>query len=300
MFEGQGAQFCGMGRDIYDGFDEARRIFQEGNEATGISLEELCFETPADVLNQTKNAQLAVFAVSMSIFAVLKEKGIRPDYYAGFSLGECSALCAAGVFSLRDGFAIVKKRGELMQQCAEKTKGAMYAVIGLDDAVIEDICRRSDGYVEAVNYNCPSQLVIAGDESSAQNAADACKEAGALKVVRLAVNGAFHSAHMEWASKEFREFLKGFNFSLPGGGVYSNKSGGRLADFSDIPRYLSEHIVSPVLWKNEIRDMLAKNDTVFYEIGCEKTLTGFNRKISRDITTVNLSNAESIMNLTEV
>ncbi|OQB13991.1 MAG: Malonyl CoA-acyl carrier protein transacylase [Firmicutes bacterium ADurb.Bin193] len=293
MFEGQGSQFQGMGRDIYDGFEPARRVFKTGSEVLGISLEELCFDTGEERLDLTQNSQIAVFTVSMAIYNILSEKGFKPDYYAGFSLGEYSALCASGVVSLEDGFTIVKKRGELMQKCAEEKRGAMYAIIGLEDNVIEEVCAKTEGYVAPVNYNCPGQLVIAGDEESAAIAAQECMENGALKAVRLAVNGAFHSKHMEDAAKEFYEFLRGFAFNLPDGIFFSNVYGGAFIG-TNIPEYLARHMTSPVLWKNEIACLVAAGCTEFYEIGCKKTLSGFNRKIDRTLSTTSLSSADSI------
>ncbi len=294
LFEGQGAQFQGMGKDIYDSFAAAQKVFEVGSNVTGVDLQRLCFETEADELNQTKNSQLAIFTVSMSIYNVLKESGFVPDFFAGFSLGECSALCAAGVISLENGFEIVRNRGTLMQECAEAKRGAMYAVIGLEDNVVEDICKSTEGYVIAANYNCPSQLVIAGDEKSADSAAQACLAKGAAKAVRLAVNGAFHTKHMDDASKAFKEFLQRFEFSTPNGRLFSNASGSEVVDFSDIPSYLSNHIISPVRWKEEIAGISNLNELTFFEIGCGKTLTGLNRKIDRGLQTVNLSAVKSL------
>ncbi len=294
LFEGQGAQVQGMGQEIYGAFKTARDVFDLGSEATGVSLQKLCFDTPSEELSQTKNAQLAIFTVSMSILSVLAENCIAPDIAAGFSLGECSALCAAGAYTLEEGFQIVQMRGQLMQACAEANHGAMYAVIGLDDAAVENICKDAGGYVIAANYNCPSQLVIAGDEASAEKAAQKCLESGAAKAVRLAVSGAFHTAHMAAAAEEFKTFLKGFDFKAPSVKVFSNASGKEQTDFSDLPEYLSKHIVSPVRWKDGISAIAAEGDVTFYEIGCGKTLTGFNRKIDRALTTISLSSAKSI------
>jgi [acyl-carrier-protein] S-malonyltransferase len=288
-----------MGKDVYNGFAEAREVYKIGNAVTGVSLEQLCFETDGETLSRTDNAQLAVFTVSMSIFNILKQNGVSARHYAGFSLGECSAMCAAGVFSLEDGFRVVKKRGELMRQRAEETDGAMYAVIGLEDSVVEEICEKTDGFVTAVNYNCPAQVVIAGDAAAAAVAAETCKANGALKTVKLAVSGAFHSKRMEPASTQFAQFLRGFTFGTPDGIFYSNVYGKELTDFSDLPGYLAAHIVSPVLWKNEIRRVAERTDACFFELGCGKTLTGFNRKIDRARAAVSLSSTDNITALLE-
>lgn len=297
LFEGQGAQFKGMGREVFEAFPAARTVFHIGSEVTGTDLQRLCFETEGEDLNRTDNSQLAVFTVSMAIFEALKEKGFTPSCYAGFSLGECSAFCAAGVFPLREGFALVKKRGELMHRCAGNKKGAMYAVIGLEDSAVEQICAYMREYVVPVNYNCPGQLVIAGDETGAEIAAQEALKKGAKKAVRLPVEGAFHSKHMQEAAGEFCEYLKGIEYHTPNGAVYSNIDGRAFNDFSCVPEHLSRHMTSPVRWEDEIRAIINDTGADFYEIGCSKTLTQFNRRIEKNAFTKNLS---AVRDITEV
>ncbi|MDD3766064.1 MAG: ACP S-malonyltransferase [Eubacteriales bacterium] len=289
LFEGQGSQSPGMGKDIYKRFNDAKKVFKLGSEITGISLEDLCFNTDEAQLAQTKNAQLAIFTVSMAIFEVLKNSGMLSDISAGFSLGECSAFCSSGVFGLEDGFRIVQKRASLMQACAEKTSGAMYAIVGLDDDKVQKACKACGGYAVAVNFNCPKQTVIAGDEQAAGKAAQICLDMGAAKAVRLSVNGAFHTAHMNDAADEFYEFLKNFEFKKASNILYSNVYGREMTDWDDIPGYLAAQIKSPVLWKNEIADIATRGNVVFYEIGCGKVLTGLNRKIDKKLKTSNIS-----------
>ncbi|NLB81153.1 MAG: ACP S-malonyltransferase [Clostridiaceae bacterium] len=296
LFEGQGTQHTGMGKQIYSMFPEAKEVFDIGSEVTKLDLKKLCFETEFDELSKTDKAQLAVFTVSMAVYNVLKAKDKIPDIFAGFSLGECSALCAAGVFALTDAFLIVKKRGELMHRCALNKKGAMYAIIGLEDSCTEEICSETKGYVIPVNYNCPYQLVIAGDDKSVGTAAQRCLEKGAKRAVRLAVEGAFHSRHMAKAASEFRQFLTMFKSVAPIGEVYSNIYGDRLTDFSHLNDYLAGHMLSPVRWKREIACIKnSHNDVIFYEIGCGNTLTQFNRRIDKNITTKNLSTTDSVL-----
>ncbi|MCK9478489.1 MAG: ACP S-malonyltransferase [Firmicutes bacterium] len=294
LFEGQGEQRPGMGNEIFKSYFAAREVFDLGSKITGVDLRRLCFETDADELNKADNSQLAIFTLSMAIFNAVKQEGFTPSYYAGFSLGECSALCAAGVFSLEDGFNIIKKRGELMHQCAQEKKGAMYAIIGLEDFEVERICAETKGFVAPANYNCPLQLVISGDADSAYNAAHKCMEQGAKKAVRLSVEGAFHTRHMAKAAKEFRQFLKGFSFYKPKGTVFSNVYAGKMVDYFSIPDYLSSHILSPVRWKQEIKKIIESANVEFYEIGCGNTLSKLNRRIDRKIITKGLSNPAAL------
>lgn len=294
LFEGQGGQHTGMGKKVFEAYPAARKVFEVGSDITGVDLQRLCFETSADKLNKTNNSQLAVFTVSMAIFNAVKVSGFTPLIFAGFSLGECSALCAAGVFSLQDGFVIVKKRGELMHSCAREKNGAMYAIIGLEDFEVEDICFKTEGFVTAVNYNCPLQLVIAGDEKSVQSAAQSCIDKGARKAVRLSVEGAFHTRHMAKAALEFRRFLRGFAFCPPNGAVYSNIYADKMKDYSNIADYLASHILSPVRWKQEINAINIYGNVEFFEIGCGGTLTQFNRRIDKSAATKSLSSPAAI------
>ncbi len=294
IFEGQGAQYKGMGKEAFESFADAREVFDTGSAVTGIDLKRLCFETETERLSKTNNAQMAMFTVSMAIYNVLAKRGFVPTAFAGFSLGECSALCAAGVFSLQDGFLIVQRRGDLMEGCASKRKGAMYAIIGLEDNIVEDICRKTDGFVVPANYNCPLQIVIAGDENSAKAAADMCVEKGAKRAVRLAVGGAFHTKHMAGAALELREFLKGFKFKTPTKAVYSNILGDGLKDFSNLPDYLAGHILSPVRWKREVNSIYNQIKPFFYEIGCKGTLSQFNRRINKEMQTKKIIQASDI------
>ena len=199
MFPGQGAQFIGMGKAMYDKYEKAREIFDIAGKATGLDIAALCFEEN-DKLNITEYTQIAMLTVEAAIYAVMEEKGLKCDYTAGLSLGEYGALIAAGVLSYEDAFKVVRQRGIFMQE-AVPTGGAMAAVLGMDAEVIEKICNETEGYVSIANYNCPGQIVITGEEAAVGKASEALKEAGAKRVVPLNVSGPFHSKMLEPAGE---------------------------------------------------------------------------------------------------
>ncbi len=281
LFPGQGSQFPGMGKPLYDRFSLYRETLDAVSDAVGRDVASLSFDSEEAELNQTKNAQLAIFAQSLGTWALLRERGLSPAAMAGFSLGECTALVAAGALSLPDGARLVGLRASLMQEAAEKNPGAMYAVIGLDGDKIQALCRNAGGFVRPVNFNCPGQTVIAGEAAAAERAAELCKEAGAMKAVRLSVSGAFHTPAMEEAASRLKEGLSALSFTAPLYPVYSNVTGGPLTDFSDLPEYLRLQMVSPVHWHRSVQSQLEAGIDAFVEAGPGKTLIGFVKRISR-------------------
>ena len=298
FFPGQGAQHPDMGHSLYDNSAAARNIFDRASEIVGYSVSDLCFRSDKEELSRTVNSQIAIFTCSMAGLAALRERGVQIDACAGFSLGEYTALAASGVLSLEDAIRLVQRRGELMQQAADSTDGCMAAVLGLDDATVEQICAQIEGIVLPVNYNCDGQLVIAGEREAVTAAAAACKEAGARRAVPLAVSGAFHTPMMASAAAQLRTFAEDLTFHAPEIPLYTNVTG-ELLDVPQYPEYLERHMVSPVRWNHLVQNMMADGHTNALEIGVGKTLTGFARRISRDLTCRVVETMDDVTAVTE-
>ena len=269
FFPGQGAQAPGMGKDLYENSQAAKLVFEEASEGAGLDVAKLCFESDKATLSRTENSQIAIFTHSMAAWAALKEAGVEFKAAAGFSLGEYTALAAAGVVSLADGV---------------KIDGGMAAILGLEDSVIEEACAKvTSGVVRPVNYNCPGQLVIAGEKAALAEAIENCKAAGARRALPLAVSGAFHTPLMAKAAAELRAYVADFTFSAPKMDIYSNLDG-KVYDCSDLPAHLEQHMISPVRWTQLVKTGMAAGLTSACEIGPGKTLTGFAGKISKELT----------------
>lgn len=283
FFPGQGAQAPGMGKDLYENSQAAKLVFEEASEGAGLDVAKLCFESDKATLSRTENSQIAIFTHSMAAWAALKEAGVEFKAAAGFSLGEYTALAAAGVVSLADGVKIVSMRGKLMQQAADSIDGGMAAILGLEDSVIEQACAKvTSGVVRPVNYNCPGQLVIAGEKAALAEAIENCKAAGARRALPLAVSGAFHTPLMAKAAAELRAYVADFTFSAPKMDIYSNLDG-KVYDCSNLPAHLEQHMISPVRWTQLVKNGMAAGLTSACEIGPGKTLTGFAGKISKEL-----------------
>lgn len=294
FFPGQGAQAPGMGQSLFEGSDAARAVFGRVSDVTGVDVAKLCFETDAATLSRTEHSQLAIFTHSMAAYAALQEAGVSFRACAGFSLGEYTALAAAGIVSLEDGAKIVRKRGQLMQHAADTIEGGMAAILGLEDEVVERACAAVDGLVLPVNYNCPGQLVIAGERVALEQAIENCKAAGARRAVPLAVSGAFHTPLLKEASAELRAFTEGFSFSAPTMPIYSNLNGQPLS-VDDLPAHLEQHMISPVRWKALVENGVVAGLTTGCEIGPGKTLTGFARKISKELAVTSVETMENVL-----
>ena len=284
FFPGQGAQAPGMGKDLYENSKAARLVFEEASDGAGIDVAKLCFESDKETLSRTENSQIAIFTHSMAALAALRENGVAFKAAAGFSLGEYTSLAAAGVVTLADGVKIVSKRGKLMQHAADTIDGGMAAILGLEDAKIEEACAAvKNGIVRPVNYNCPGQLVIAGEKAALAEAIENCKAAGARRALPLAVSGAFHTPLMAEAAAELRAFVSDFTFSAPTMDIYSNLDG-QVYDCSNLPEHLEQHMISPVRWTRRVQNGMAAGLTSACEVGPGKTLTGFAGKISKELT----------------
>ena len=294
LFPGQGAQHPGMGQSLFEGSAAAREVFACASDVAGLDVAKLCFEGTQEELSRTVNSQVAIFTHSMAALAALREAGVSFEACAGFSLGEYTALAASGIVSLEDGVRIVRKRGQVMQAAADAMDSGMAAVLGLDDAVVEQACAEvTCGVVRPVNYNCPGQLVIAGERAALNEAIEKCKAAGARRALPLAVSGAFHTPLLKDAAAELRAFLSDFTFSAPTMPVYSNLDG-QLLDVSDMPAHLEQHMMSPVRWKALMATGIASGLKTGCEIGPGKTLTGFAKKIDKELSILPVETMENV------
>jgi [acyl-carrier-protein] S-malonyltransferase len=275
VFPGQGAQFSGMGKDLYENNPSAKALFDKANEILGFNITEIMFEGTADELKQTKVTQPAVFLHSVVMAAVL---GIKPDAVAGHSLGEFSALVAAGSLSFEDGLRLVAKRAMAMQKCCESVPGGMAAILGLDDESIEQVCEKTEGVVVAANYNCPGQLVISGSNEAVDAACVALKVAGARRAMRLPVGGAFHSPLMEPARAELEQAIAEVEFHTPVCPIYQNVDVAPQTDPEQIKANLIAQLTSPVRWTQIVKNMIADGVEEFTELGPGNVLQGLIKK----------------------
>ena len=281
VFAGQGSQYPGMGEDIYNNSKAGAEVF-ESLEAIRPGLKKLCFESEAAELSVTANTQPAMFTVDYACAAALEEAGIKADGAAGFSLGEIPALTFSGAFSLEDGFKFVMKRAEFMQKATEAAPGAMIAVLRLDDETVEKLCTETGG-VYPVNYNCPGQLVCAGEKEKIEILTAKVAEAGG-RAMPLAVSGAFHCPHMDSAADAMAEYISGSVLNTFAIAVYSNTEAKPYSDIS----LVSKQINNPVRWTETINNMINDGYDIFVEVGAGKTLSGLVKKISRDVAVFNV------------
>ena len=280
VFPGQGAQFSGMGNDLYENSAEAKALFERANEILGFRITDVMFAGTADELKQTKVTQPAVFLHSVILAKVL---GVKPDAVAGHSLGEFSALVVAGALSFEDGLRLVAGRAMAMQKCCEECAGGMAAILGLEDEVVERVCTETEGVVVAANYNCPGQLVISGENGAVDAACESLKAAGARRAMRLPVGGAFHSPLMEAAREELEQAIARVEFHNPTCPVYQNVDAQPWLDAEQIKRNLIAQLTSPVRWTQIVRNMLADGVGEFTELGPGNVLQGLVKKVSPDV-----------------
>lgn len=289
IFPGQGSQFVGMGKDIYE-IDDAKLIINKANDVLGFDIKKIMFEGPEDILTDTKNAQPAILTVSIALFTLLKKKGIDYQGVAGHSLGEYSAYVASGRLDFEDALNLVRGRGRLMSE-VEPGKGMMAAVMKIDDQKVEDICKEYDRVVPA-NYNCPGQLVISGDKEQMQKVIEKIKEKGG-RVIPLNVSGAFHSPLMKDAAKKFRSTLDSVSFKDSKIALYSNVDALPVSNGHE-RALLEKQIYSSVKWTQTINNMIKDGFTTFIEVGPGKVLTGLVKKINKDINVINVSDFNSL------
>ncbi|WP_081212002.1 ACP S-malonyltransferase [Salegentibacter sediminis] len=288
IFPGQGAQFPGMGLDLFEKSVEAQDMFKAANSILGYSITDIMFEGSAEDLKQTKVTQPAIFIHSVILSKLLGEK-FQPDMVAGHSLGEFSALVANKVLSFEEGLQLVYKRAMAMQEACELQASTMAAVLGLEDEVVEAVCAETDGIVVAANYNCPGQLVISGDVKAVEQACENLKERGARRAMILPVGGAFHSPLMEPARKELAAAIENMTFRKPSCPVYQNVSTFAVTDPEEIKKNLVFQLTAPVKWTQSVQNMIKDGATEFIEVGPGKVLQGLVKKIDRSM---NVSSAE--------
>lgn len=294
LFAGQGAQVVGMGKDLAEQFPTARAWFDRADAVLGHPLSATCFEGPEPELTRTEHAQPGIYLVSWVALQLLKEAvpNLRFDATAGLSLGEFTALAAAGVLSFEDGLKVVRERGRFMQEACEVTQGGMAAIIGLDESSTREVC--AEAGVELANLNCPGQLVVSGESGAIAKAVELAKMWGARRAVPLPVAGAYHSRLMASAQPRLQEVLGSVPINLPAVAVLANVTGKPHGVPSDIHRRMVEQVTSPVLWEASMRHLLAEGFTRFIELGPGTALTGFMRRIDRSAEVLNVADVASL------
>lgn len=293
IFPGQGAQYTGMGRDFYEQTETGRKVFDQASELLGFSMPELVFE-PNDRLDITEYTQAAMVTTSIAMMKVFTERtGIRPDVAAGLSLGEYCALAAAGVMSDADAITTVRQRGILMQQAVPVGIGSMAAVLGMEASAIEEVLASMDD-VQIANYNCPGQIVISGKKEAVEAAAESLKTAGAKRVIPLKVSGPFHSRMLTEAGKKLGQVLENVSVSKPQIPYVANVTAQYVTDAESVKPLLEKQVSSSVRWQQSVEMMIADGVDTFIEIGPGRTLSGFMKKINRNVTVLNIEKMEDV------
>ena len=288
VFPGQGAQFVGMGKDLYDNSPIAKELFDQANTILGFSITDIMFDGTPEQLKETKVTQPAIFLHSVILSRVLGED-FKPDMVAGHSLGEFSALVANGVLSFEDGLKLVSKRALAMQKACEMAKSTMAAVLGLEDSVVEEVCADLGTEVVPANYNCPGQLVISGGVDAINKACEVLKEKGARRALVLPVGGGFHSPYMEPAREELEAAISSTSFSEPKCPIYQNVTTTAVTSAEEIKKNLIAQLTAPVKWTQSVQQIIADGATSFTEVGPGKVLQGLVKKIDRKMETFGAS-----------
>lgn len=305
IFPGQGTQVVGMGKDLYEKYEEVRNVYRRIDTALGENVENFTYDISQDELNETKNTQIAIYAMSMAILEVLNNEGIKPEMAVGLSLGEYSALVCSRALSVEEGAKIVRKRGIFMQELAPKGNWAMAAIIGLEDDKVEEVCSKvEEGFVRAVNYNCPGQVVVSGEREAVLSAIEIAKKMGARKVIELKTSGPFHTEKLEEASRALREELKKVSFEDCEIPVVKNLNGEVYNKEENLVNVLANHVISPVKFSKSIETMLDMGIDTFVEIGPGKTLSGFVKKVCKEksveANVLNIENVETLEKAIEI
>ncbi|WP_068774590.1 ACP S-malonyltransferase [Paenibacillus sp. FJAT-26967] len=298
VFPGQGAQAVGMGRDAYSAHAGAKHIFDGADKALGYSLSSLIFDGPEEELKMTYHTQPALLTTSTAYLEVLREKGIQPDYTAGHSLGEYSALVASGVLSFEEAVRVVRARGEFMEQAVPNGRGVMAAVLGAERAALDELCRRisSEGnVVELANVNCPGQIVVSGTREGVQAVIERAKEAGAKRAIALDVSGPFHSSLMKTASEQLAHVLSDISLADAAVPVVANVTARPVSSPDEIRELLVRQVYSPVLWEDTIVWLIEQGTDTFYEIGSGSVLAGLIKKVDRSVKVISINSLEAAL-----
>jgi len=292
IFSGQGSQYPGMGKELLNLFPHLQYIFGCGSDILGFDLKRVCFDSTAEELAQTEFSQPAIFATSLLAYEAVKQLGVIPNAVAGHSLGEYAAMVASGMLSLENGFFVIQQRAKAMGECAKSQDGAMCAVLGLGADEVAAVCETIDGYVVPVNFNAPTQTVIAGERAAVDRAIEAFAAMG-KRTAKLAVSAAFHSKLMQGAADAFYQGIQHIKFNPPTVAFYSNVTGEELIDFSDMPSYCKTHLVSPVQFVKELNAIQQAGVSRFVECGPNKVLSGLVKKTLSDVIIENIENEKS-------
>jgi [acyl-carrier-protein] S-malonyltransferase len=294
MFSGQGSQYVGMGKELYDNYEAAKKVLDEADQIVDFDLKDMIFNGPEEDLNNTKNTQPAIYTVSAMVKAVLTENDIEPAAAAGHSLGEYSALYAAGVLSFADGLKLVRRRGELMDQADPEGKGTMAAIIGLADKEVESVLKEIDGIVTVANYNSPGQVVISGEVTAVEAAGELLSEEGAKKVIPLTVSGAFHSPLMEPAKEELKSTIEAVEFKDAQIPFIANVTADYVKKSSEIKDALIKQLNNSVRWVETIERFKADGYEDYIEVGPGRVLKGLMRRIDRSLNAYNVEDEKSL------
>lgn len=297
MFSGQGAQYAGMGKDLYENYAVAKDVFDRADEVLGYSIKDICFSDEAK-LGETEFAQPAILTMSIAAMKVLEEQGVRADMTAGLSLGEYSAYVASGAMDFEEAVALVQKRGKFMAEAVPSGEGAMYAILGLENALVEEACKEATelgvGLAVPANYNAPGQIVIAGHSAAAEKAAEIAKEKGAKRAVKLKVSGPFHTELLQPAADKLLPELEKMTISPMKIPVYTNVDAQIVPSEKDIVPILAKQIISPVRWEMIVNNMVAAGADTFIELGPGRALNGFVKRTAKGVVNVNVEDCSSL------
>lgn len=297
VFPGQGSQYIGMGKDLYEKYNVVKNTFTEASEVLDFDVAKMCFES--EDINKTEYTQPVLVTMEVALMRLLKENDINADMTAGLSLGEYAALVCSGALDFHTAVSLVRKRGQYMQDCIPDGEWRMAAIIGLEDEIVENVCDTIEGFVKCANYNCPGQIVIAGEKSAIEKACEKLTEAGARRAIILNVTAPFHTAKLAQAKENLAKDLEKVsfkNFNIP---VIKNLDATKYSIEDNMVEILSNHIVSSVQWRKTVENMIANGVDTFIELGPGKTLSGFVKKINKDVKVLNIENIETFEKLLE-